>query len=257
MGPPDVIGLVPMAGHATRISPLPMSKELFPISMRRTTGGLRPKVASHFLLESMRMAGIKRAFLVLRAGKWDIPAYFADGADLLDMTLAYVLARLPYGPPFSLDAAYPFLRDAIVATGFPDILLDPPDAFTALLAHQASTSADVVLGLFPWEGPGPEDMVDVDENGMVRAITLREAASGLRYTWVVCVWSPAFTEFMHSFLASSEASGEAERREFTLTHVFRAALAGGLKVESVAFPDGEFVDIGTPEGLVAAQRSGE
>jgi glucose-1-phosphate thymidylyltransferase len=250
----EVVGLVPMAGQATRMSPLPMSKELFPISMQPTPSGLRPRVASHDLLESMRGAGIRRAFLVLRPGKWDIPGYYGDGAALLDMDLAYLVARFAYGPPYSLDAAYPFVRNAVVATGFPDILFTPAGAFGAILERQSRTQADVVLALFPWNQPTPEDMVDVDENGIVRAITLRQAMPGLRYTWVLAVWSPAFTEFMHSYLESCTRSGEALRQELTLTHVMRAALSDGLRVEGVGFPDGEFLDIGTPEGLIAARQ---
>jgi glucose-1-phosphate thymidylyltransferase len=250
----EVVGLVPMAGQATRMSPLPMSKELLPISMRPTPSGLRPKVASHYLLESMRGAGIRRAFLVLRPGKWDIPGYYGDGSALLDLDLAYLVARLAYGPPFSLDAAYPFVRDAVVATGFPDILFTPADAFGAILQRRSRTQADVVLALFPWDGPTPEDMVDVDQNGLVRAITLRQATPGLHYTWVLAVWSPAFTEFMHSYLESCAESGEALRQELTLTHVMRAAMVDGLRVEGVSFPAGEFLDIGTPEGLITAQQ---
>ena len=80
-----IVGIVPAAGQAARISPLPCSKELYPIALRRDESGARPKVVSHYVFERMRLAGIRKAYLILRQGKWDIPAYFNDGTALLDM----------------------------------------------------------------------------------------------------------------------------------------------------------------------------
>ncbi|WP_233744930.1 hypothetical protein [Leptodesmis sichuanensis] len=61
--PLEVIGLIPCAGQATRLAPLPLSKELYPVGLRSLPDGkLRPKVVSHYLLEKMRLAGIRKAF---------------------------------------------------------------------------------------------------------------------------------------------------------------------------------------------------
>lgn len=94
----DVIGLIPCGGHATRIAPLPCSKEVLPVGLRRTLdGSLRPKVVSHYLLEKMRVGGMHRAFFILRKGKWDIPEYYGDGA-AFGMDLGYLMMGRPYGP---------------------------------------------------------------------------------------------------------------------------------------------------------------
>ena len=58
-----------------------------------------------------------------------------------------------FGVPFTLDQAYPFVRDATVAFGFPDIIFDGQDGFVKLLDRQLQTGADVVLGLFPANHP--------------------------------------------------------------------------------------------------------
>jgi len=123
---PEIIGLIPAAGEAKRLGPLPCSKELFPIGFGRAGQGQgeRPRVVSQHLLESMKIAGVSKAYIVLRNGKWDIPAYFGDGSGI-GMHLSYLLMRLPFGVPYTLDQAYPFLRDARVAMGFPDILFSP------------------------------------------------------------------------------------------------------------------------------------
>ena len=78
------------------LAPLPFSKELYPIGWRRGADGnqQRPKVACHYLLEKMRRAEITKAYIVIREGKWDIPAYLRDGS-MLDMHLGYfVVGRL-------------------------------------------------------------------------------------------------------------------------------------------------------------------
>ena len=145
----DIFGLIPAAGRATRLSPLPCSKELYPIGFRRIDedGSLRPKVVCHYLLEKMQTAGIRNVYIVLREGKWDIPSYFGNGT-MLDMRIAYLMMHLPFGVPYTLDQAYPFVKNAIVATGFPDIIFNHDRAFEKLLNRQADTNADVVLGLF-------------------------------------------------------------------------------------------------------------
>lgn len=246
----EVIGLLPAGGHATRISPLPCSKELYPIGFRyHEDSSLRPKVVSHYLLEKMRLAGIRKAYFVLRPGKWDIPGYFGDGT-LLDMHLGYLVVRLPFGVPYTLDQAYPFVKDAVVAIGFPDILFQPDDTFKRLLARLRAGSADVVINLLPFEHPHKGGMVDFDTTGRVRLIVEKPANSDLRYSWCAAVWKPAFTEFLHQYLAT--ITTERQGREIPIGDVIQAAIDNGLRVEAELFEHEPYLDIGTPEDLVRA-----
>jgi len=211
----------------------------------------------------MRLAGIDKVYIVLREGKWDIPAYLGDGA-MLDMHLAYLMMGLPFGAPFTLDQAFPFVQDALVALGFPDIIFQPEDAFVHLLAQQAETEADVVLGVCPTEQPQATDMVEWDAHGQVRRIVVKPAQTDLIYAWVMAVWTPAFTRFMHAYLAAIQAPGRPDQagngrskpRELYVGHVIQAAIEAGLRVEKVLFPQGSYLDIGTPENLVEALRNG-
>ena len=258
---PEVIGLIPAAGQATRIAPLPCSKELFPIGFRSIDedSSLRPKVVSHYLLEKMRLAGITKAYIVLRPGKWDIPAYLGDGS-MLDMHLAYLTVHTPFGAPYTLDQAYPFVQDSLVALGFPDIIFQPNNAFEQLLAWQANTKADVVLGLFPTDQPHKADMVDLDNDGQVRRIVIKPVETDLHYTWMIAVWTPVFTHFMHKYLTTQTgtgredvlSNGSRESQELFVGHVIQAAIDAKIRVESVSFPDGYCLDIGTPDELVRA-----
>ncbi len=259
--PHEVIGVVPAAGQARRIAPLPCSKELYPIGFRPVEEGrsVRPKVISHYLLENMRLAGISKAYIVLRNGKWDIPAYFADGK-LVGIHLAYLMMHLPFGPPYTVDQAYPFLTDALVLFGFPDILFQPDDTFVQLLSRQSSTRAEIILALFPAHDPAQMDMVDVNDQGQVRSISLKPPQTHLRYAWICAVWTPVFTRFMHEYLRltlaqpiRTDAGGnEVDSRELSMGAVIQAAIQEGLRVDGVTFFNGTYVDIGTPDALVRA-----
>ena len=209
----------------------------------------------------MRLAGVTKVYVVLREGKWDIPAYLGDGT-MLDMHLAYLMMHLPFGAPYTLDQAYPFVQDTLVAFGFPDIVFQPDDAFVRLLARQTTTDADVVLGLFPAHQPHKMDMVELDgSDGRIRSIVIKPTQTHLHYTWIIAVWTPAFTHFMHEYLAAiqearDDADGDApEQRELFVGDVIQAAIHDDLRVEAVFFPDGNYLDIGTPDDLVRAVRN--
>lgn len=254
MFPRKTIGLIPAGGQATRIAPLPCSKEVYPVGFRAGTDKkVRPKVACHYLLEKMRIAGITEAYIVLRQGKWDIPAYLCDGA-LADMRLAYLLVTVSFGAPYTLDQAYPFVRDAVIVLGFPDILFQPDDAFKLLLARQTASDADVVLGLFPADRPQKVDMVDLDESGRIRQIVIKPRQTHLYYTWGIAVWKPTFTHFLHEYVNTRKHSATVQPELF-IGDVIQAAIHEGLYVEALEVSKLPFLDIGTPEDLLQAIKT--
>ncbi|MBO3458868.1 sugar phosphate nucleotidyltransferase [Aetokthonos hydrillicola Thurmond2011] len=251
-----IIGLLPAGGQAKRISPLPVSKELYPVGFHSfgDKSDLRPKVVCHYLLEKMQLAGIEQAYFILRPGKWDIPSYFGDGT-MLSMSLGYLIMGLPYGVPFTLDQAYPFVQDAVVAFGFPDILFQPDDAFVKLLERQQKSNADVVLGLFPTEQPHKAGMVDFDASGKVHLVIEKPNQSDLRYMWAIAVWTPAFTQFLHDYISSLKASKNLSKLpEIPIGNIIQAGIDQGFHVEAEAFPNGSYLDIGTPNDLAKALR---
>lgn len=109
------IGLVPAAGYARRLGSLPVSKEVFPLGIVPTVaeGGSRVQVPVDSLLEAFRMAEAETAYVVLREGKWDVPAYLGPG-DAYELSLAYLVTPPTLGVPFTIDVASPFVRDAVV-----------------------------------------------------------------------------------------------------------------------------------------------
>jgi len=259
---PEVVGLIPAAGQAKRIQPFPCSKEMFPVGFSRDerTGTPRPKVASQYLMEKFQAAGITEAYMVIREGKWDIPGYFREG-DGVGMSLAYLVIQGSLGPPYTIDYAYPFVRQNRIAFGFPDILFGPKHAYRQLIQKQEQTEADVVLGLHRIEDPRVWDMVDADEDGRVRAIMMKPRTTTLTFGWDFAVWTPIFSEFLHGFLRSEETKRNFDRLASTANDpggdlavgvVLQAALKAGLSIQSVKFPDAGVLDIGSPENLEKA-----
>ena len=256
----DVIGLIPAAGWGRRLGNLPCSKEVFPLGIAPDDeAGLRPKVACQYLLDRFQAAHIRRAFVVIRPGKWDIPAFFGDGSES-GMHLAYLMMGHPFGSPFSIDQAFPFIENNRIALGYPDVLLKPNDAYGTLLDRQERTGADVVLGLFPTDNPKKTDMVETDAAGRVTQINIKPDRSTPGTCWVMAVWTPQFTRYLHDHLArlvqaarKTGAMDKLENREFYVGNVLQAWLAEGLPVEAETFPGGRWLDIGTPQDLARAR----
>ncbi|MDR7481072.1 MAG: sugar phosphate nucleotidyltransferase [Armatimonadota bacterium] len=249
--------MIPAAGRATRLGPLPFSKPLFPI---RVTSG-RPgapavTVVGAHLLARMRQAGIGKAYVLVARGQWDMASYFGDGT-AAGVRLAYIAVDATPSTVHTLDRAHPFVEGVPVALGFPDILFRPPDLYSRIIAHQQVTGADVVLAVLPTDRPQRMDMVDLDAQGTVRDIVIKPQHTTLRFTWTAAVWTPAFTRFLHAFLAragpdDAVTHGQWEGRELFVGDVIRAALREGMRVEGVTFPEGATLDIGTPEDLARA-----
>lgn len=260
----EVVAVLPAAGRSLRLAPLPCSKEVLPVGFGPIPGiqGNRPKVVSHYLLECLRKAGVRKGYVVIRQGKWDIPAYWGDG-EILGMDLAYVVIEGSSGPPDTIDRAYSFIKDKVVAFGFPDIIFRPRDVFAKLLAGLDRSGVDVVLALFPAHDPKAMDMIDIDEDLRVRAIHLKPKTTRLRYAWLCAAWTPVFTEFLHQFLRRVKEEGKAgvvgTRRidaqgDVPFGIVLREAVRVKLRVEGVTFPTGRYIDIGTPQAFPMVRR---
>lgn len=257
----EIVGLIPAAGEGRRISPIPCSKEIYPIEYRGQDADLPtgPRVACDFLLESIRLAGAAKAFVILRQGKWDIPAYLGDGTRV-GVDLGYLMIGPSHGVPWTLDQAFPFVREDLVLFGFPDILFRPEDAFDRVLERLRHSEAEIVLGLFPADKPHKMDMVELDGNGWIESIEIKPTRTKLEYTWLIAAWTPAFTRFLHEQVRGAaapvvpdELGGE---RELYIGDIVQAGIEMGMAVDSVCFPEGSYIDIGTPDDLARAVRWG-
>lgn len=254
----EILGVMPAAGWATRLMPLPFSKELFPIGLHKDkeSGKSRLKVVCEDLLEKFHLAGIKKAYVILREGKWDIPTFLSDGS-IVDIDIAYLMVGVSYGVPFTLDQAYPFIQGTNVAFGFPDITFQPHDAFEQLLDRLSKTKANIVLGLFPANHPEMVDMVEVGPEGRIKRIFVKQDTTNLTHAWLIAIWTQVFTDFLHEFVTRGKDMirklqldlKDHRNREVFMGDVIQAGIEEGLFVDSVIFNKGTFLDIGTLGGL--------
>ncbi|MEZ5652245.1 MAG: NTP transferase domain-containing protein [Burkholderiaceae bacterium] len=260
---PPPIAVIPAAGRATRLGELPCSKELLPVGFFEHRGRIRPKPVSRYLLEQFFRSGCRRVVFVVREQKWDIARYYGCGADL-GMSVGYAMMDEPYGPPFTIAQALPFVGEAPVMTGFPDILLDPPDAFAQAWRALGESDADVMLGTFP---AGPGDVTDLvsgplapgSRHGSVARLEPKEddpVWSDDCDTWLFAIWRGRFSHFMVDALAQLRARARAavpgSEPEWPLGTVMAMALADGLRIERLHFPAGRFLDVGAPDRLARA-----
>jgi glucose-1-phosphate thymidylyltransferase len=205
----------------------------------------------------MQLAGAGKAFIILRKGKWDIPSYFGDGQDH-HMHLAYLIMRHPFGVPYTLDQAYPFIQSATILFGFPDIIVSPKNVYARLLGRLSDSGVDIALGVFKVNRrPEKMDILEMDGRGRIRRIDIKPKQTNFSDTWIAAAWTPLFTGFMHEYLLRDSVirgQGDAEQslldKELHMGDVINAALESKMKVATVHFDSGSFLDIGTPEDIV-------
>jgi glucose-1-phosphate thymidylyltransferase len=247
----SLVGLIPAAGQAKRLVPLPGSKELLPVAFTETIADgatlVRPKVVSQYVLEAMNLAGVDKAIMVLGKDKLDILRFYGNGGDF-GIHLAYLVVDRLVGMPYTLNQAFPWLSGETVLFGMPDTIFTPRDAFAQLLRRHRATRAAVTLGLFPTNQPHRFGMVVLGAEDRIIQVIDKPEHTDLNLLWGIACWSPQFTAFLNEYLSKSLPSG----REVVLSEVFQAAVDADLLIHGVRFEEGEYLDVGTPEDFRSA-----
>ena len=212
----EPVGLVPAAGRAERLQPLPCSKEVYPV-------GGRPVM--EYVVERLRVA-CDRMRVVTRPDKPDVIEHARElGAEVIT------------GEPPTLAASISLGLGGLAASdvalvGLPDTLWEPMDGFVQLLGR-LEDGADIVLGVFESDEPERSDVVVLDERGFVQQVHVKES-------------DPPGTLVWGCFAARVGALAGLERSP-SPGHFF-----DGREVAAVVLP-GRMLDIGTPEALAAAE----
>ena len=230
-------GIIPAAGHGSRIQPLAFSKELLPVGVAHEGDVERPCAVSEYLIERMVLAGADKLAFVVRPGKSDILNYF--GAGYSEATAVYLIQPTPSGLCDAIFRAIPLIGDEPVLVGLPDTIWFPKDGLARL--------PDDVLSflMFPVERPEAFDAVLLDADDRVRAIEVKRPGDPSRWIWGAFK-APArvFKELHRLWLA------RARQDEYFGTLVNAYLEAGG---EAVGVRCGEaYVDVGTLNGYRAA-----
>ncbi len=246
--PTPVIGIVPAAGKATRLPRAMCSKELLPIGEATGPDGRRPKAVSEYLFDALVAAGVHRVCVVIAPEKHDIVRFYGSGARH-GVPIAYVCQEVPTGMADAINAAYPWIADATVLMGMPDTIVKPVDTLPKLRVFYEREHADLALAVAPTEEPGRLGPVSFDASGRVLEVLDKPDIPPHNKVWTVACWGATFTEFLHAYLAGRPPS----QGEVALGSIFQVFVERGFRVRALPFDDGLYIDVGTMEGLRAAQ----
>ena len=234
-------GIIPAAGSGTRIQPLAFSKELLPVGSRRDANGVdRPRAVSEYLVERMARAGVDKLCFVISPHKSDILAYF--GGTIGEISLAYVIQDTPRGLCDAIFRALPLIGpDEMVAVGLPDTIWFPANALARLPAAQFS------FLLFPVPNPELFDAVQLDSQGRVTRIIVKQPGAGTNWIW------GAFSlpgRDLHALHALWHKRGCTDEYIGTLVNAW---LDGGGEAYGI-MAGRHYVDVGTLHGYTQAVR---
>jgi glucose-1-phosphate thymidylyltransferase len=165
----EIVGVIPAAGYATRLQPLPGSKEVLPV---------RGKPVMDYLIERMRLGGCTRLRVVTRAEKEDVVAHAEDvGAEV-------VLANPKWVSESFLAGMEGLNADDVVLIGFPDTLWEPETGYVPLV-HAVTEGRDVALGLFRIRPADltRSDVVVFDRGGRITGIAVKPARPRSEWIW--------------------------------------------------------------------------
>jgi len=244
----QITGIIPAAGYASRLPKLPCSKEIYPVHIekKKEKNSGKIQIASASLLNHMSSSGAKKAFVIIRKEKWDIPHFLEDGSDF-DLNLSYIVTPPTDGTIYSITKSLPFLEHDIVLLGFPDIQIYADNPFKILLDKLKQGEADIILGLFKAADPKKVDMVHTNADSTLNRIEIKPRSTKLTHTWLIAAWKPSFTAVIQESLNSLESV--IKQREIYLGDVIQFAVDNGLVADTHIFSDSKFIDIGTLSDL--------
>ena len=152
--------------------------------------------------------------------------------------------------PSAIDLARPWLSGETVLFGMPDTIIEPSDCFRQLRDYHEDQSSALTLALFRTDNPTKFGMVEADEKGAVVRTVDKPKTTDLTAMWGAACWSPDFTDLIGDYLTEAKPDG----RELVLGDVFNRALERKMKVQSLLFENGRYIDIGTTTDLNLALK---
>jgi glucose-1-phosphate thymidylyltransferase len=213
--------VIPGAGLATRLQPLPCSKEVMPV------GG---KPVMDYLVERMRLAGCSDIRVVTRPEKHDVASRARElGASVIEARPDTVAQSLARGIPESAP-------DTPVLFGFPDTIWDPEDGFSRLLERLDNGFA-VVLGLFRTSDASRSDAVTLSTGGRIARIAVKPREPATDLIWGCGVARAQALSGLKAAIEPGHYFDDLARRQVIL----------GVELSD------RWIDIGTKEALARAR----
>jgi glucose-1-phosphate thymidylyltransferase len=238
----NYLGVIPAAGLGSRIGPLEHAKELLPIAqVADETGALRPLPVIEASLRQIKTAGIDRCLVITSSSKPELATYL-KGSGGLGLDIDFVEQQKPEGLAAAVALTLPASQGAATCLLLPDTIVRPPNALKAMRATFEERGADLVLGVFPTSKPKELGPVRFDGEMRVTEVQDKPAETDLGNTWGLAIWGPRFSKLLAA--APSNAN---------LGRLFHHAATSDLNVFACWFEEGDFHDVGTPQGLAHAR----
>ncbi|MGH9481454.1 MAG: sugar phosphate nucleotidyltransferase [Terriglobales bacterium] len=235
-----MLGIVPAAGRASRLQPLPGSKELLPLGWEHAAAGDggRLRVVSDHILDRMRLAGAERICLVVAPEKADLLRFY--GASDHAGQFLFVVQPRPAGLCDAVFRAAPCARpDEAVLIGLPDTVWYPRAAYARSLDKPAH------LITFPVAHPEEFDAVVAGAGDRVARVEVKQPGPPARRVWGAMHF--AGSEF-HALCAFWRQRGQ---RDQYLGDLLNAWIASGREV-TFDCQGTHYWDIGSPAGYARA-----
>jgi len=236
----SIWGIIPAAGSGTRIQPLAFSKELLPVGSFCSDGKERPKAISEYLIDRMKAGGVSKLIIVISSGKWDIVRYYGQGNG--DIHFCYTVQQNPGGLCDAIFRGLPFISDDDqVVVGLPDTVWFPEDALRWLPDDSLS------FLLFPVDEPQFYDAVEIDIDGFVKKIHVKQSGCMEKWIWGAFKLTGKIMRELYGLWSEREP-----RDEYFGTLVNAYLQKGG---SAKGFRAGEsYVDVGTLNGYREAME---
>jgi NDP-sugar pyrophosphorylase family protein len=213
----STIGVIPAAGHATRLQPLRGSKEVYPIHGRPVMD---------YLLERLVAGGCSEIRVVTRPDKRDVIEHARKRG-------AKVIVARPPSPAASLVTGMSGVADQdLVLFGYPDSIWEPMDGFRRLV-ELLEQGSEIALGLFRSNNVERPDLVELSEAGRVTRVDVGSDAPPPHLIWGC---------------AAARAHALRGLRHRDDPGDYFRALCRTSPVAGAVLSD-RYVDIGTPRGL--------
>ncbi len=234
-------GIIPAAGHGSRIQPLAFSKELLPVGSRFEGGVERPRAVSEHLVNRMLLAGADKICFVISPRKSDIMQYYGSG--LGSAHFCYTVQQQPTGLCAAIFTALPLIPpDESTLVGMPDTVWFPEDGFRSL------PDDCLAFLLFPVDQPELFDAVILDDESNIREMLVKTPYSPTKWVWgAFKAPGRVLYELRDLWLAREE-------QDEYIGSLVNAYIRNGGKAVGVRYGE-SYVDVGTLNGYRKAIRS--
>ncbi|NHV98977.1 MAG: NTP transferase domain-containing protein [Thaumarchaeota archaeon] len=246
-----MIGLILAAGKGTRMRPYSNA-----INKEMSLIGESPVI--EYNVKALADAGVRKAFIVLGEGKWQIFEYLRDGSRF-NIALSYIYQDLgekeeKKGTAKAIQVAEEWVNDDFIVI-YGDSFFHPYDFLRSEIELHEEKKADVTMGIYMMKEYKDYGIVRIEGERVVDILekATQEEAEKTRVDDMFAVNSGpiVFTREVFSYIKKTPVSPAGE---YWITDTIRLMIKDGKKVLAYRIPEGVFWrDIGRMKHRMEAE----